>query len=216
MKEGEEVASGFVVAGGDASTPFELREHPRLLHQRRTLDTFTRVSTSGFNCRKRVSAASRVTFDTPILFIAMGHRNVSNVPAQAIILLNDPLVVDHSRRWVSVVMFDVTTQGVFQMRRAGKDTQSQPLLGEVAEPPFDHIQPRTGGRREVQVKLWMSFEPRLDIGVFMRRVVVEDQMQIEVRRSLGINVLQKRQPCMMPLSWQTVGDDFSLRQFQRS
>jgi hypothetical protein len=38
-------------------------------------------------------------FDAPIPFTTMGRRNVSNVPAQALILLNDPFVIDQSVRW---------------------------------------------------------------------------------------------------------------------
>lgn len=40
-----------------------------------------------------------LAFDTPIPFNAIGRRNVSNVPAQALILLNDPFVLDMSKRW---------------------------------------------------------------------------------------------------------------------
>src|SRR5262249_48553970 len=34
----------------------------------------------------------------------MGRRNVSNVPAQALTLLNDPFVVEQSRRWAERVL----------------------------------------------------------------------------------------------------------------
>ncbi len=40
-----------------------------------------------------------LAFDTPIPFTTIGRRNVSNVPAQALILMNDPFVLDMSRRW---------------------------------------------------------------------------------------------------------------------
>jgi len=40
-----------------------------------------------------------VAFDTPTPFSSMGRRNVSNVPAQALILMNDPLVADLSKAW---------------------------------------------------------------------------------------------------------------------
>jgi hypothetical protein len=38
-------------------------------------------------------------FDTPIPFSTIGRRNVSNVPAQALILLNDPFIAEQSRIW---------------------------------------------------------------------------------------------------------------------
>jgi hypothetical protein len=40
-----------------------------------------------------------LAFDTPVPFSTMGRRNVSNVPAQALCLLNDPLVIGQSRLW---------------------------------------------------------------------------------------------------------------------
>ena len=40
-----------------------------------------------------------VAFDTPTPFSSMGRRNVSNVPAQALILMNDPLVAELAKGW---------------------------------------------------------------------------------------------------------------------
>jgi len=40
-----------------------------------------------------------LAFDTPIPFNTMGRRNVSNVPAQALILMNDPFVVEQAKLW---------------------------------------------------------------------------------------------------------------------
>jgi hypothetical protein len=40
-----------------------------------------------------------LAFDTPIPFTTMGCRNVSNVPAQALILMNDSFVVEQAHVW---------------------------------------------------------------------------------------------------------------------
>ncbi len=45
-----------------------------------------------------------LAFDTPVPFSTMGRRNVSNVPAQALCLLNDPLVLGQSRHWAKRVL----------------------------------------------------------------------------------------------------------------
>jgi hypothetical protein len=44
-----------------------------------------------------------LAFDTPTPFTSMGRRNTSNVPAQALILLNDPMVIQQARRWATHV-----------------------------------------------------------------------------------------------------------------
>jgi hypothetical protein len=40
-----------------------------------------------------------LAFDTPVPFSTMGRRNVANVPAQSLILMNDPFVLDRVRGW---------------------------------------------------------------------------------------------------------------------
>jgi hypothetical protein len=42
-----------------------------------------------------------LAFDAPVPFSTMGRRNVSNVPAQALVLLNDPLVQLQAKRWAA-------------------------------------------------------------------------------------------------------------------
>ncbi len=64
--------------------------------------------------RRNFLSPFMLTFDTPVPFSSMGRRNVSNVPAQALILLNDPLVVELSHKWAeralqSVPPSDATT-----------------------------------------------------------------------------------------------------------
>ncbi|MCA9135254.1 MAG: DUF1553 domain-containing protein, partial [Planctomycetales bacterium] len=51
--------------------------------------------------RRNFLSPFMLTFDTPVPFSTMGRRNVSNVPAQALILLNDPLVVDLANKWAA-------------------------------------------------------------------------------------------------------------------
>jgi len=49
--------------------------------------------------RRNFLSPFMLTFDTPSPFSTMGRRNVSNVPAQALILMNDPLVVEQAKLW---------------------------------------------------------------------------------------------------------------------
>ena len=54
--------------------------------------------------RRNFLSPFMLTFDTPIPFSAMGRRNVSNVPAQALILMNDPFVAEQARGWAKQAM----------------------------------------------------------------------------------------------------------------
>jgi hypothetical protein len=40
-----------------------------------------------------------LAFDTPIPFNTVGRRNVSNVPSQALMLMNDPFVAESAKKW---------------------------------------------------------------------------------------------------------------------
>ena len=52
-----------------------------------------------------------LAFDTPTPFSSMGRRNVSNVPAQPLILLNDPLVVELADDWSKQAAKNTTGTG---------------------------------------------------------------------------------------------------------
>lgn len=66
--------------------------------------------------RRNFLSPFMLTFDTPVPFSAMGRRNVSNVPAQSLILMNDPLVVEQSQKWAERALAESTneTAGVAQ------------------------------------------------------------------------------------------------------
>jgi hypothetical protein len=51
------------------------------------------------NVRRNFLNPMFLAFDFPVPFSTMGRRNVSNVPAQALTLLNDPLVLEQARLW---------------------------------------------------------------------------------------------------------------------
>jgi hypothetical protein len=59
-------------------------------------------------------------FDTPIPFTTMGRRNASNVPAQALILMNDPFVIDQSRVLARRVLAEVPDDTNARVRRLYK------------------------------------------------------------------------------------------------
>ena len=49
--------------------------------------------------RRNFISPFMTAFDTPVPFSTMGRRNVSNVPAQALILMNDPFVAEQAKKW---------------------------------------------------------------------------------------------------------------------
>jgi hypothetical protein len=69
--------------------------------------------------RRNFLSPFMLAFDTPSPFSSMGRRNVSNVPAQALILMNDPFVVEQAMKWAEKISAEpVSTESkVDQMYR---------------------------------------------------------------------------------------------------
>ena len=67
-----------------------------------------------------------LSFDTPSPFSSVGRRTTSNVPSQALILMNDPLVVDQAGRWAK--------------RLLGEEfAQTQERVGALYESAFSRV-----------------------------------------------------------------------------
>jgi hypothetical protein len=49
--------------------------------------------------RRNFLSPMMLTFDTPSPFSSVGRRTVSNVPSQALMMMNDPFVVAEAKRW---------------------------------------------------------------------------------------------------------------------
>ncbi len=110
--------------------------------------------------RRNFLSPFMLTFDTPVPFSAMGRRNVSNVPAQSLILLNDPLVVELSKRWAdraleSVPEADITERVEwFYLTGFGRKPTAKESQAAV-----DFLSSGTGGRRSAaeDSDLWADF-----------------------------------------------------------
>ncbi|WP_339727290.1 PSD1 and planctomycete cytochrome C domain-containing protein [uncultured Gimesia sp.] len=56
--------------------------------------------------RRNFLSPMMLAYDTPSPFSTMGRRNVSNVPAQALIMMNDPFVIQQAQLWGKRVTTD--------------------------------------------------------------------------------------------------------------
>lgn len=68
--------------------------------------------------RRNFLSPMMLAFDTPSPFSTVGRRTISNVPAQALILMNDPFVVEQANAWASSVLVDANatdTQRIQQL-----------------------------------------------------------------------------------------------------
>jgi hypothetical protein len=61
--------------------------------------------------RRNFLSSLLLTFDTPIPFSTVGRRSVSNVPAQALILMNDPFIHQQAEVWARRTLAEPGTCG---------------------------------------------------------------------------------------------------------
>src|SRR5439155_10884460 len=51
------------------------------------------------NARRNFLTPLLLAFDYPVTFTSIGRRGAATIPAQALTLMNDPLVVSEAQRW---------------------------------------------------------------------------------------------------------------------
>ena len=110
-------------------------------------------------------------------------------------------------------MFDEVLDGLNQFFHAAKHSVADPVMRDFPKPAFDDVQPRTAGRRVVDMESLVPLEPRLDLGMLVRRVVVDDQVQVQFGRSFRIDFLEKLDPFLVPMPRHALADDPAFRQF---
>jgi hypothetical protein len=115
--EGEVIRDALLMIGGNISS--KQFGPPVPIHLTPFMDGRGRPGTSGpldgdgrrsiyISVRRNFLSPWMLAFDTPVPFSTMGRRNVSNVPAQALILMNDPLVVQQAGQWRNRILVQST------------------------------------------------------------------------------------------------------------
>lgn len=67
----------------------------------------------------------------------------------------------------------------------------------------------------MQLEAGMPFQPRLDARMFVRAVVVDDQMQRQLGWCCRIDALQEADEFLMPVARHTVADDLAIEHAER-
>ena len=65
------------------------------------------------------------------------------------------------------------------------------MLSEGRKESFHQIDPRAVGWRKVAMKSWMAQEPILYLIRFVCAIVIQDQVDVQVSRNLGIDMSQE-------------------------
>ena len=85
------------------------------------------------------------------------------------------------------MLFDEFLNGGDQLRNVLEGAAADAFVGQFPEPTFDNVQPRAARRREVHVEPRMTRQPTPHLLVFVRGVIVHDQVQVQLRIRLVVD-----------------------------
>ena len=83
--------------------------------------------------RRNFLSPMLLAFDMPVPSVAVGRRNVSNVPAQPLILLNDPMVTEQTRRWADRVLAEANGTPQSRIKSMYETALGRPAEDEEVE-----------------------------------------------------------------------------------
>ena len=95
------------------------------------------------------------------------------------------------RLGVEVAVFDPVGDRGFEFGYAGEGAAADALARDLGKQPLDEVEPGRGCRGEVRGEAGVSLEPALDRGRLVGGVIVEDQMQVEIRGYLAVDDLEE-------------------------
>jgi len=119
-------------------------------------------------------------------------------------------------RGLEVVMREVDVDGSDQLGDAGKAAFSDDVISELAKEALHQVEPGRAGGGEVDVNAGMFCQPGADGGVLVGRVIIDDQVQGEFRRSLAMNLPEGNEPVGMRVARRGSAKDPAIEIVERS
>jgi hypothetical protein len=92
---------------------------------------------------------------------------------------------------IFVVNINIFADGRLQLFHASEYATTNPLVGDFGEPALHQVDPGTVGGGEMDTKARSFGEPLPDARRFVRAVVVQDDMNIEIGGHVGLDGIQK-------------------------
>ena len=121
----------------------------------------------------------------------------------------------NERLGVGIVVLQVGFDCGLEFGDTMENATADGVAGDQAEEALDLIDP--GGRcgREVEMEAGVVLEPSLDLGVLVRCVVVDDEMQIEQFWGVAVDGAQEAQEFLMAMAAHAFADDLARGDIER-
>src|SRR5271157_4977449 len=109
--------------------------------------------------------------------------------------------------WRGIVFGEIVIDGGLQLGDALEDAAPDALACDLGEEALNEVQPGRRSRNEVQLEAWMPLQPRLNFLCLVRRVVVDDEMEIEMLGYGPVDLLQEPDEFLGAMAGQTFAKD---------
>src|SRR5262245_8165278 len=106
---------------------------------------------------------------------------------------------------------EVAVDSGLEIDDALEDAAFEPLPGQLGEKTLDGIEPGGRGRGEMEVEPGMPFEPGPHLRMLMRRIVVDDQVQLSAGRGFAVDLVEEADEFLMPVARHALADDPALQ-----
>ena len=110
--------------------------------------------------------------------------------------------------------FNIATNGIFKFTGRAMRASTNLLFGQRREPALDQVEPGSAGGREVQVKTRMAGQPAMNQRSLVRRVIVQDQMNVQSCGYGRVDAVQKFPELDRPMAQMKVSQHPSALHFQ--
>ncbi len=108
-----------------------------------------------------------------------------------------------------VVVVGEAKDPLLELGDGGEGAAADDFLGDDVEPDFDLVEPGGISGGEVEMVAGPGREPAPDAGVLVGAVVVDNEVDIEVRGHVGVNVLEKAQELLVAVARLALGQDLA-------
>ena len=89
--------------------------------------------------RRNFLSPMMLAFDTPLPATTIGRRNVSNVPAQALIMMNDPFVAQQARHWAERILAEPNMTDRQRLERVYVSAFARPPSADETRAGFEFL-----------------------------------------------------------------------------
>ena len=116
---------------------------------------------------------------------------------------------------MAIVVVEIVHDGLLQFVDALEDAAADAFSGDLGKEALDHVEPRAGRGREVQMEARMPLEPALYRGGLVGGIIIDDQMQVEIGQRPLVDGLEKAEELAMPVAGHAFADDGAVEHVER-